>query len=205
MKASDTLESDEILRVVGEYVMSTTVKRIAIFAFSCLTVFAADNLPDLQGVHNFHQVNDHLYRGAQPTDPGFAQLAKLGVKTIVDLRESGDRSASEKKTVEAAGMHYLSFPMAGYSVPSVDVMTKLLALFEDAKSGPVFVHCRRGADRTGTVLAVYRMVHDHWENAKALAEAKAFGMSWTERAMQSYITHYKVAEPAAVAAVSQQQ
>ena len=140
--------------------MSTTVKRIAIFAFSCLTVFAADNLPDLQGVHNFHQVNDHLYRGAQPTDPGFAQLAKLGVKTIVDLRESGDRSASEKKTVEAAGMHYLSFPMAGYSVPSADVMTKLLALFEDAKSGPVFIHCRRGADPEGGRTRCFRSIPD---------------------------------------------
>jgi tyrosine-protein phosphatase SIW14 len=188
--------------------MSTTVKRIAIFAFSCLTVFAADNQADLQGVHNFHQLNDHLYRGAQPSDLGFGQLAKLGVKTIIDLREAGDRSASEQKTVEAAGMHYLSFPMAGYSVPSADVMTKLLALFEDAKSGPVFVHCRRGADRTGTVLAVYRMVHDHWENAKALAEAKALGMSWTERAMQSYITHYKVAvaePPAQASAATQNQ
>jgi protein tyrosine/serine phosphatase len=168
--------------------------------------FSAAAQSNVAGVPNFHQVNDHVYRGAQPTDQGFQSLAKLGVKTIVDLRESGDRSASEKKTVEAAGMHYLSFPMAGYSVPSADVMTKLLALFEDVKAGPVFVHCRRGADRTGTVLAVYRMAHDHWENAKALAEAKAFGMSWTERAMQSYITHYKVAEPAAAAsAVSQEQ
>jgi tyrosine-protein phosphatase SIW14 len=184
--------------------MRTTVKRIAIFAFSCLTVFAADNLPDLQGVHNFHQVNDHIYRGAQPTNPGFAELAKLGVKTVIDLRESGDRSVSEKKTVEAAGMHYLSFPLEGFGAPPAEVVTKLLALFEDAKAGPVFVHCRRGADRTGTVLAVYRMVHDHWENAKALAEAKAFGMSWTERAMQSYIAHYKVAEPAAQASAASQ-
>src|SRR5580658_584681 len=103
--------------------MRTTVKRIAIFAFSCLTVFAADTLPNLQGVPDFHQVNDHIYRGAQPTNPGFAELAKLGVKTIIDLRESGERSVAEKKTVEAAGMHYLSFPMGGYSVPSAEVMT----------------------------------------------------------------------------------
>jgi protein tyrosine/serine phosphatase len=187
--------------------MRTTVTRFAIFAFSCLTVFAADNaLPDLRGVHNFHQVNDHIYRGAQPSGPGFGELSKLGIKTVIDLRESGDRSVTEKKTVEAAGMHYLSFPIGGYSVPSADAMTRLLALFEDAKAGPVFVHCRRGADRTGTVLAIYRIVHDHWENAKALAEAKAFGMSWTERAMQSYIVHYKVPEPAGPAsAVTQNQ
>jgi len=182
--------------------MRTTAKRTAIFAFSCLTVFAADNLPDLRGVTNFHQVNDHIYRGAQPSDPGFGELAKLGIKTIIDLRESGQRSGLEKKKVEAAGMRYLSFPLEGYGAPPDDVITKLLALFEDAKAGPVFVHCRRGADRTGTVLAVYRMVHDHWENTKALAEAKAFGMSWTEWAMQSYIARYKVGEPAASAAAA---
>jgi tyrosine-protein phosphatase SIW14 len=186
--------------------LRTAAKRIAFLAFSCLTVFAADTLPDLRGVHNFHQVNDHLYRGAQPSNPGFGELAKLGIKTIFDLRESGQRSASEKKTVEAAGMRYLSFPLDGFGAPPADVIAKLLALFEDSTAGPVFVHCRRGADRTGTVVAVYRIVHDHWENAQALEEAKTFGMSWTERAMQSYIVHYKVGEPTAPAsAVSQSQ
>jgi len=78
------------------------------------------------------------------------------------------------------------------------VIAKVLALFDDSSAGPVFVHCRRGADRTGTMLAVYRIVHDHWENAKALAEAKVFGMSWTERAMQSYILHYQAPQVAAL-------
>ncbi len=183
--------------------MSALAKRFILFSFTCFTVLAgSDPQPrDLPGLHNFYQVNEHIYRGAQPAINGFSELAKLGIKTIIDLRESGDRSESEKKAVEAAGMHYLSFPLAGYGAPPNDVVNKLLALFEDSTAGPVFVHCRRGADRTGTILAVYRIVHDHWENAKALAEAKVFGMSWTERAMQTYIIHFKAPE-AAVAATA---
>jgi tyrosine-protein phosphatase SIW14 len=169
-------------------------------------LFSSICFADPRGVSNFHQVNDHIYRGAQPAAQGFAELAKLGIKTIVDLRESGDRSLSERKAVEAAGMRYLSFPMAGFGAPEDSLVAKLLALFDDVSSGPVFIHCRRGADRTGTVVACYRIVHDHWENAKALAEARSFGMSWTERAMQSYIAHYHGFEaPKPTAAAAQNQ
>jgi protein-tyrosine phosphatase len=69
----------------------------------------------------------------------------------------------------------------------------LLGLLNDAAAGPVFVHCRRGADRTGTVLACYRIAHDGWDNSKALSEARSLGMSWIERAMQSYVLHYAAA------------
>jgi tyrosine-protein phosphatase SIW14 len=170
------------------------------FFVAATLCFAADP----QHLANFHQVNDHIYRGAQPPAEGIGELAKLGIKTVIDLRESGDRSESEKKSVEAAGMRYLSFPMAAFGAPAEEVVVKLLTLFEDSNSGPIFVHCRRGADRTGTIIAVYRIVHDHWENAKALAEAKAFGMSWTERAMQSYIVHYHASNSAPASSVATQ-
>jgi len=177
---------------------------VTLFSF---TVFAADpSAPTedapmvLPGLHNFFEVNDHVFRGAQPSGQGFAQLAKLGVKTIVDLRESGGRADREKQEVEAEGMRYFSFPLSGYGAPADSAMAKLLALLDDQTSGPVFVHCRRGADRTGTVMACYRIVHDHWENAKALAEAKAFHMSWTERAMEAYIQHFKAPASATTAA-----
>jgi len=158
------------------------------------------------GLHNFAQLNDHIYRGAQPSSAGFSALAKMGVKTIVDLRESGSRSISEQKTVEADGMKYVSIPLNGYGAPSNETVLKLIGFLDDKSAGPVFVHCRRGADRTGTILACYRIAHDHWENAKALAEAKTFGMSWTERAMQAFIVGFKAPEIAsAVAAGAQQQ
>ena len=151
------------------------------------------------GVPNFHQVNQNVYRGAQPSKQGFESLASLGVKTIIDLRGGGGRSHEEEKAVQAAGMQYIAIPLSGYAAPSDQQVSKLLSLLNDATSGPVFVHCRRGADRTGTVIACYRISHDHWDNAKALAEAASDGMSRLEVAMKHYVLNF-TATPAAVSA-----
>jgi protein tyrosine/serine phosphatase len=146
---------------------------------------------DPAGVPNFHKVNDKVYRGAQPSDQGFQNLAKLGVKTVVDLRQTDDRSAQEKRVVEAAGMKYINVPMYGMQKPNPAAVARVLSVFEDKESGPVFVHCKRGADRTGTVVACYRISHDHWDNGKALGEAKGFGMAWIQKAMQHYVMGYR--------------
>jgi tyrosine-protein phosphatase SIW14 len=153
-------------------------------------VLAAQTLT-CSGVGNFHQLNESVYRGAQPSNQGFQSLAHIGVKTVIDLRESGSRAVNEQKIVEAAGMRYINIPMDGHSAPSEAQVTRILALLNDQSSGPVFVHCRRGADRTGTIMACYRISHDHWQNQKALEEAKANGMSWTELAMKHFVMGFK--------------
>jgi len=162
---------------------------VAAIAFG-IASFPALAEVNIAGVSNFHQINDHVYRGAQPTAIGFQSLAKLGVKTVIDLRESGDRSVAERKAVEAAGMRYVSVPLQGMSAPSSANVAKILAIFDNASAGPVFIHCRRGADRTGTIVACYRISHDKWDNAKALKEAKDNGMSWMEVAMKHYVSAY---------------
>ena len=138
---------------------------------------------------NFHQVDNHLFRGAQPSAPEFQTLAHMGIKTVLDLREESHASG-EQRIVEAAGMRYISLPMHGMEAPSDQQIARALAVIEDAGNGPVFVHCRRGADRTGTVIACYRISHDGWRNEQALREARSFGMSWIERGMRSYVLHY---------------
>ena len=80
--------------------------------------------------------------------------------------------------------------MRGMSAPSDADVAKVLSLFEDSNSGPVFVHCRQGMDRTGTVIACYRIQHDNWTNRRALEEAENYGMSHAERSMRSYILHF---------------
>jgi protein tyrosine phosphatase (PTP) superfamily phosphohydrolase (DUF442 family) len=172
-------------------------------SFLIASVFVAAPLLAQQpaGVPNFRQVNDHVFRGGQPTIEGFHSLAKMGVKTVIDLREEGDRAA-EKRAVESLGMRYVAVPLRGMSAPPNDAVAKVLALFEDKSAGPVFIHCRRGADRTGTLVACYRVSHDKWENGKALAEAKSCGMSWIERAMQHYVLKYKAPAVEASAAAT---
>lgn len=143
------------------------------------------------GVPNFQQVNDAVYRGGQPAPDGFQYLAKLGVKTVIDLRDVGEHSQAEEETlVKEQGMRYVSIPMHGLSAPTNEQVLQALALMDDHLAGPVFVHCRRGADRTGTVIACYRIAHDHWQNLKALGEAKLYGMSFIERAMQHFVLQY---------------
>ena len=88
-------------------------------------------------------------------------------------------------------MQYVSVPMKGMETPSTESVTRVLSLLEDSTTGPVFVHCRRGADRTGGVIACYRIEHDHWSNSHALAEARSMGMSWFELAIQHYVLSYQ--------------
>ena len=142
------------------------------------------------GIRNFDEVNEHLYRGGQPTSAGFAYLAKLGVKTIVDLREPGERSKAEERTVTALGMHYVNVPMTGLTAPSDAQSANILRLLEDGSSGPVFVHCWRGADRTGAVIAAYHIDHDNWNNAQALKDAKAHGMRFFQIPREHYISEF---------------
>jgi uncharacterized protein (TIGR01244 family) len=154
----------------------------------------ASALAGSQNIPNFQKVNDRLYRGAQPTDQGFQDLAQLGIKTVIDLRDIGEHSqADEQKIVTSLGMRYVSIPMHGLSTPENDKVAAVQALFNDANGGPVFVHCKRGADRTGMVIAVYRISHDGWDNKKALSEAKSNGMSIFERAIQHFVMDYKPA------------
>jgi tyrosine-protein phosphatase SIW14 len=156
-----------------------------------VSAFGTETQP--AGLQNFEKVSDSLYRGAQPSDEGFRQLAKLGVHTVVDLRGAGGRASREAEMVSSLGMKYVNIPLDGFAAPTADEVSKVLALIEDSSAGPVFVHCRRGADRTGTVIALYRIGHDHWQNQKALDEAKSMKMASAERAMQRFVLHYTAA------------
>ena len=119
--------------------------------------------PPPRGIENFHQIGDTVYRGAQPTDEGIHYLSALGVTIVIDLREHDQRSLDEERLVTAAGMRYVNVPMTGMIPPTPDETNKILTILEDPASGPVFVHCKRGADRTGAVIAAYRIDHDKWD------------------------------------------
>ena len=153
-----------------------------------LPAFAGSSV---QGIKNFYEVDSHVYRGAQPSESGFEYLAKLGVKTVVDLREPGDRATQEEQTVTALGMKYINIPMSGLTPPSQAETSEILGLLEDNSTGPVFIHCMRGADRTGAVIGAYRVDHDHWSNDRALSEAKADGMSFFQGPRENYIRNFQ--------------
>jgi len=176
--------------------------------FSLVATFSAGASLPLAGVENFYKVDDQVYRGAQPSAAGFGSLAKLGVKTVIDLREIGEHSqAGEEAIVKALGMQYVSIPLRKMATPDNGVVSRILGLLNDTTSAPVFVHCKRGADRTGAIIACYRISHDSWEPKRALSEARGDGMSIFQRSMQKYVLHFEpvpaVAAQPAVASTRQ--
>ncbi|MFN0139874.1 MAG: fused DSP-PTPase phosphatase/NAD kinase-like protein [Pyrinomonadaceae bacterium] len=139
---------------------------------------------------NFHKVNDRLYRGGQPKDAGFAELKKMGVVTVIDLRDDDENALEEKAMVEKAGMKFINFPLPNWSRPKLEHINKILAAINANENQPVFVHCKRGKDRTGTVIAIYRITHDDRTAKRAGDEAEKYGIGWWQFKMRDFINDY---------------
>lgn len=129
----------------------------------------------VRGVANFGEVTPQLYRGAQPSKQGFENLAKMGIGIVVDLRDGG-QSKWEEEEVTAAGMKFVSIPWE-CSHPKDDYFVKFLAILRDNPDKKVFVHCHAGVDRTGMMIASYRMAKQGWTSDEALHEMETFGFS----------------------------
>jgi len=173
------------------------VKRQALAALVLslsLSVAVGTAAADAISIANFHQVNERVYRGGQPLPEAWPSLAKLGVKTVIDLRREDEHStAAEAEAVAAAGMKYINVPMKGVVAPSDEQVAKVLAALSSDE--PVFIHCKRGADRTGAVIACYRIAHDKWDNKRALEEAKSYEMDPAQKRMQQFILNFRVSTP----------
>jgi tyrosine-protein phosphatase SIW14 len=139
---------------------------------------------------NFHRVNAELYRGGQPAAGGYLRLASLGIKTIISLRDADERAAVEERGARAAGLRYFNIPLDSLGRPSVEKIERVLSIINAPENQPVFVHCKRGADRTGTVIACYRISQDGWTSERAKAEANRYGLGFWEVGMKSFIRDY---------------
>ncbi len=148
---------------------------------------------------NFHEVNARLFRGGQPREGGLRKLASLGVKTIINLRGEDEVAAAEEREARSLGLRYFNVPVSMGGRPSVATIERVLALINAPENQPAFVHCRKGADRTGVVVAAYRITHDRWTAEQAQREADNYGMGWWQRGKKDFIKDYfrdKTAAPA---------
>ena len=128
--------------------------------------------PPAVHIKNFGAVNGRYYRGAQPEGRDYAELAALGVRTIIDVHKNGPKS--EAAATEAAGMKFVRIPLNETEPPTSAQVAEFLSLVNDPANQPVFVHCAGGRHRTGTLTAVYRMTHDGWTAEQAFDEMKRF-------------------------------
>jgi tyrosine-protein phosphatase SIW14 len=122
---------------------------------------------------NFGRISDTFYRGSQPKDHDYSDLAAFGIKTVINLT-SDDAQANEKTMVESAGMKYCSIPMTTHEPPTTTKMAEFLNIVNDPANQPIYVHCVGGKHRTGVMTAIYRMTHDSWTADQAFKEMKQY-------------------------------
>jgi protein tyrosine/serine phosphatase len=145
-------------------------------------VYAPAKKQSLDGVANLGEVSPMLFRGGQPTSQGFRALAKLGINIVVDLRRKNSIAEQrEKQEVTSDGMRFVSLPWDCHH-PSDEMAARFLEILRDNPGKKLFVHCHYGVDRTGALIAVYRMADDGWTPAEAMNEMKLFGYNILHRA-----------------------
>ena len=143
---------------------------------------------ELKGLRNFGRVTQTLYRGGQPTSNGFNTLHAMGVEMVVNLRHDRTEMATEKRQVESLGMQSIESPWSASHEPSSAQIVEFLDLVRTHPNMKIFVHCRRGADRTGVMIAAYRIAVEHEPVAQAVSEMHRYHYDWFFRPqLQRYI------------------
>jgi protein tyrosine/serine phosphatase len=157
-------------------------------------------------IDNFGKIDAAYYRGGQPKGQDYADLAAIGVKTIINLT-SDDAAANEKDMATKAGLAYVQIPMTTRVVPTAAQLTEFLKIVTDPKNQPVYVHCVGGRHRTGVMTAAYRITHDGWTADQAFKEMKQykFGADLLHPEFKQFVFAYPgtLATAAAATAVSQ--
>jgi uncharacterized protein (TIGR01244 family) len=173
------------------------VHRLA-FTLFALVVFAPRGAAAQQAtadvpIARFHQVDEHLYRGAQPTTQGLTRLQAFGVRTIVNIRDEGDAAVeNERRVVESLGMRFVHIPIKDGNIFNwsrripAEAVTRFFEVLGSVP-GPVFIHCKRGTDRTGALVAIYRIARNGWDTTRALKEANERGMRPWYRGLRKQI------------------
>jgi protein tyrosine/serine phosphatase len=134
----------------------------------------------LPGLPNLHRVTTNLYRGAQPAPKGLLELKRLGIRTVVSLREHNDDEAELKKAgLTTADLRLVSIPIDTAKLNQIQ-MIDFLKIVTDPTAQPVFVHCLHGADRTGTAIATYRLAVEGWTKKDAIDELRQGGYGFHE-------------------------
>lgn len=147
---------------------------------------AYETLAKAPELERFAQVDNDIFRGGAITHPEqMRDLRVLGIKTIINLQNPAYGSerpmiANEKAMAQKEGLHFISLPMGAEAAPTHAFTKKVLGVLQDPALQPVYIHCRRGRDRTGTLVGAYRVLVEGWTGKQALKEMESFGFDRRE-------------------------
>ncbi|MCC6876282.1 MAG: dual specificity protein phosphatase family protein [Sandaracinaceae bacterium] len=148
----------------------------------------ASRIDGAQGVTYAAEVAPGIWRGGQPDAEGVEGLRSRGIKTVVNLRHY--HGESEGELVRAAGMRYERIALESTDPPTAAQVQQFLSIVQDAEARPVYVHCLHGVDRTGTMIAVYRIQEQGWQASDALAEMEHFGAHGVLHDLRRFVGSY---------------
>ena len=126
-------------------------------------------LPDIAGLPNLYRVTQTLYRSAQPDAEGFRGAASLGVRSVLSMRQT----VSDAPLAQGTGLILYRVPMKSRYVAEksgAKVVQAMRDLRIGMQAGPVLVHCHHGADRTGLIAALWRILYEGWSKQAAIDE-----------------------------------
>jgi protein tyrosine/serine phosphatase len=139
--------------------------------------WAARVRPDLPGVENLWRVTDLLYRAGQPSRAGFRTLESFGIQTVISLRQT----VSDLSLAAGTGLALHRIPMKSRYVAENRgdrIVRAMRCLNAGVARGPVLVHCHHGSDRTGLIVALWRILYEGWSRQQALDELIAGGYGY---------------------------
>jgi protein tyrosine phosphatase (PTP) superfamily phosphohydrolase (DUF442 family) len=141
-------------------------------------------------IKNFGQMDERFFRGGQPKQKEYKELAAIGITTIIDLRD--DPEPYEKREAEANGMRYVHLPMVAKQYPKAETVEEFLKLVDDPSTGKFFVHCAGGRHRTGVMGAVYRFNHYKWNFDQVYSEMKKYDFytRWGHGDFKKFVEDY---------------
>ena len=169
--------------------------RYALFVLSAILLLAAVASAQTTDsstikIKNFGQMDDRFFRGAQPKEKDYKDLAQLGIRTIIDLRD--DPEAYEKRMAESLGMTYINIPMIEKKYPTPEATELFLKTVNDPTTGKFFVHCAGGRHRTGVMGAIYRFKFYNWNFEQVYKEMKQYDFytRWGHGAFKDFVEDY---------------
>jgi protein tyrosine/serine phosphatase len=132
---------------------------------------------------NFHKVSDGLYRCAQPDKAGMRELEKLGIRTVINLRDNHD----DLEEATGTRLRLLQVEMSVWEVEP-ERLARVLALLREKEHGPFVIHCQHGSDRTGLMCAFYRVVEQGWKREDAIREMREGGYGF-HKLLVNFVRH----------------
>lgn len=178
------------MRTIRRNYPSALFAAISLVVALSAAAVAQDSEKSTVNIKNFGQMDERFFRGGQPKKDEYKELAALGIKTVIDLRE--DPEEYEKPAVEALGMRYVNIPMIAKKYPETSHVEQFLKLVDDPSTGKFYVHCAGGRHRTGVMGAVYRFNHYGWDYEKVYAEMKKYDFytRWGHGDMKKFVQDY---------------